>query len=250
MLMTTIEIADLRAPASPQPLPRPPALSTASIIAVLALTVGWGAISSALWLLYQGRGRLTGFGIAISNAQLIELLVWELALGISIAAYLRQRGWRFEHVTVPLSLRDLSRGIGLWLSMICVWAVIVMLAQAVPTLAASVEPSHLVGQVSWSLVAGVSLINPVFEEFLWLGFVSAGFYGAGAWRIGLLSVALRVIVHTYQGALALIFVGTIGIVFTVYYFRTGRLGPVIVAHAIQDAIGLSWLAAHSGTTWS
>jgi uncharacterized protein len=247
--MTTIEIADLPAEMPVEPLPPPPALPSPIILTILALTVGWGAISSALWLWHDGGGRLTGFEIGISNAQLIGLVAWELVLGISVAAYLHRRGWRLEHVTAPFSLRDLPRGVGLWLSMIlCVWAVMIVVASAAPSAAAPFEPSRLVGRVSWPLVAGVSLVNPVFEEFLWLGFIAAGFYGAGAWRIGLLSVALRVIVHTYQGALGLVFVGPIGIVFVVYYLRTRRLGPVIVAHAIQDAIGLGWVAAHGGTT--
>jgi uncharacterized protein len=247
--MTIAEIADLPKPPPPDPLPPPPAPPARTLITILVITVGWGAVSSALWLVHEGGGRLAGFDIAISDVQLIELLVFELAIGLSIVAYLRHRGWRLEHITRPPAGRDLLRGVGLWLGMIlCVWAVTIVVLNTGPSTSDSLQATRLVGRLSWPLVAAVSLVNPVFEELLLLGFVAAGFYGAGAWRIGLLSIALRVIVHTYQGVHALLFVAPVGIVFAGYYLRTRRLGPVIVAHAIQDVIGLGVVAAKGGTT--
>jgi membrane protease YdiL (CAAX protease family) len=56
-------------------------------------------------------------------------------------------------------------------------------------------------------------------------------------------VALRVLVHLYQGRLALIAILPLGVVFTWYYVRTKRLWPVVVAHVVVDALALSSLMA-------
>jgi len=52
------------------------------------------------------------------------------------------------------------------------------------------------------------------------------------------SVMLRVLVHAYQGPLAVVGILPLGLVFTCYFARSKRLWPVIVAHIIQDTIGL------------
>jgi uncharacterized protein len=68
--------------------------------------------------------------------------------------------------------------------------------------------------------------------------VPAAFPTSAPWQVLLLSTALRVAVHTYQGVLSLLVILPWGIVFTVYYLRTRRLWPLILAHALQDAIAL------------
>ena len=86
----------------------------------------------------------------------------------------------------------------------------------------------------------VSVVNPVFEEFLWLGYGVARL----ADRIGLrtaalLSLGLRLAVHVYQGPWAVLGVLPLGLAFTWYYGRTRRLWPVVVAHVLFDALGLA-----------
>ncbi len=67
----------------------------------------------------------------------------------------------------------------------------------------------------------------------------ANLFGIRAAFVG--SVLLRVAAHAYQGALGLIAILPVAVVLTLYFVRTGRLWPVIVAHVIQDAIALSLL---------
>lgn len=85
-----------------------------------------------------------------------------------------------------------------------------------------------------------SVVNPVFEEFLWLGYGVARL----ADRIGLraaavLSILLRLGVHTYQGPWAVLGVLPLALAFTWYYGRIRRLWPVNVAHVLLDALGLA-----------
>ena len=65
---------------------------------------------------------------------------------------------------------------------------------------------------------------------------------------GSISAALRVLAHVYQGPLALVTVLPVAVLFTLYYARTRRLWPVIVAHAFQDTLALSLLALVLGLT--
>ena len=51
------------------------------------------------------------------------------------------------------------------------------------------------------------------------------------------SVAIRLLYHLYQGAIA-IGVVPFGLIFALWYRRTGRLWPVIVAHALTDFAAL------------
>jgi membrane protease YdiL (CAAX protease family) len=53
------------------------------------------------------------------------------------------------------------------------------------------------------------------------------------------SIGLRVAVHGNQGLLAATSILPVGVVWTTYYVRSRRLWPVVVAHVINNAIGLS-----------
>ena len=83
------------------------------------------------------------------------------------------------------------------------------------------------------------LINPVFEELLWLGYFLQRLQPRFGWRVAaLVSIALRFAVHTYQGPIAVLGILPIAVVFTWYYIGTRRLWPVVVAHICFDTIGL------------
>jgi membrane protease YdiL (CAAX protease family) len=242
--VTTAAIAN----ASGFPVPeraQPPGLSGRAILTVLFITVGWNTLGCVYQLLRESQGRLSGFEISVSNTQLWSLVGYEILVGILGAAFLWRRGWRLEHITVAPAWLDLLRGVGVWLlALVSVWVVLVAFLNIMPQGLA--RPSRFLGEISWPPVLAVSLINPVFEEFLFLGFLAMAFREAGRWRIGVLSVALRVLVHTYQGALSPFMIGPIGAVFVTYYLRTRRLWVVILAHAVQDVIALGYLASHSG----
>ncbi|MGH7513118.1 MAG: CPBP family intramembrane glutamic endopeptidase [Gemmatimonadales bacterium] len=102
--------------------------------------------------------------------------------------------------------------------------------------------TQFTGRPSLALVTALSLGNAVFEEFLWLGL---GIAVLRQYSVGLAcvtSIGLRTLVHAYQGPLALVAVLPLGVVFTVYYLRSQRLWPVVLAHAFQDLLVLGYLA--------
>jgi membrane protease YdiL (CAAX protease family) len=53
-----------------------------------------------------------------------------------------------------------------------------------------------------------------------------------------ISTAIRLLYHLYQGPIAFVGIVPFGFVLAWWYARTGRLWPVIVAHALADFVAL------------
>jgi membrane protease YdiL (CAAX protease family) len=187
--------------------------------------------------------------ILVSNERFVGTLVVEIFLVATLGTWLWRQGWRpHRTATTPFAPRDVLRGIGVWLAAYvsyAVWALLWFLV--VPGFTWSAYAVQHVGQPTLWVVISVSAVNAVFEEMLWLGLGVAALNAAGV-RLGVaatISLALRVLVHAYQGPLALVAILPLGAVFTTYYVRTRRLWPVVVAHAAQDLLALAVIMLRS-----
>jgi membrane protease YdiL (CAAX protease family) len=182
--------------------------------------------------------------IALSNMVLAQGVVVELVLSLTLGLWLWRRGWRpHRTVTRPLVQLDVVRGLALWVSAIAAvgcWAVV---CKAVfPDLFKVAKQTEMVGAPDLWVSAGFSIFNAVFEELLWLGLGFAAFRRFGSGVAATISVGLRLLAHGYQGPLALVTVLPVAVLFTLYYVRTRRIWPVVVAHAFQDTLALSLIA--------
>jgi uncharacterized protein len=188
-------------------------------------------------------------GIALSDTVLAQGIAVELVLALTMGYWLWRRGWRpLRTATYPFQPLDLARGMILWAGAIVAVAAWVLVCRAVfPHLFAVAKGTEILGAPRLSLSLAYSVVNAVFEELLWLGLGFAAFRRFGMGVAGTISAALRLLAHGYQGPLALVTVLPVGIVFTLYYVRTRRLWPVVVAHAFQDTLALSLLAGHSSS---
>jgi len=52
------------------------------------------------------------------------------------------------------------------------------------------------------------------------------------------SLAIRLVYHLYQGAIGVVTIVPFGLIVTWWYARTGKLWPILVAHAAIDFTGL------------
>jgi membrane protease YdiL (CAAX protease family) len=115
---------------------------------------------------------------------------------------------------------------------------------AAPGAAAAVHSHRITGTVSAFTVITTAIINPVFEEFLWIGYAIPAVGARYGLHIAIaVSIALRVAVHAYQGSLAFVTILPISLVFTWYSIRTSRLWPLIVAHVPANGLALVLLPA-------
>jgi membrane protease YdiL (CAAX protease family) len=182
--------------------------------------------------------------ITISDVELLAGLGLELLLSATVGVWLWRSGWRpHRSATLPFHHQDLARGLGLWVSAILAVACWAMLCRLVaPDLLAISKETQLLGAPHFWVSLTYSIFNAVFEELLWLGLGLVAFRRLGVVPAAAISIALRLLAHAYQGPLALVTVLPIGVLFTVYYVRTRRIWPIVVAHAFQDTLALTLLA--------
>jgi membrane protease YdiL (CAAX protease family) len=175
------------------------------------------------------------------EASLIGLLLIEALLLGPAVLFLLLRGWRLADFELGVSLRSSGEGIVLFALTYLLFLVMYFGLAAL----AGNEDMFALGSSSYRpnlLVAVlVSIVNPVFEEVFVVGYVIKaleGRYGA-TFAIGV-SVLIRLLYHTYQGAMAVAFIFPMGVLFAVAYWRRRALWPLILAHGLFDFIGLMW----------
>ena len=181
--------------------------------------------------------------LVMSNRRLALGLVFELAFGTAVFAYLRSRGWRWRQISLQFTIRDCLRALGVWLlGILLVLSVSLLVFDVDPVFAIVGLSAHFYGHPSVFLAVIVTLVNPVFEEALWLGYAVNGPGGRRLPAAVVWSVVPRCLVHLYQGWLALFFIAPLGLWYLRYYLRTKRLWPIVIAHGLQDLLGLVLLA--------
>ena len=171
--------------------------------------------------------------------RLLRTIAAEVVAVALLWPWLARRGWKFGEIAGRPRPVDVWRGFGVavlaylvyWLSAIA-WIVFV---PGMRGLLQAVRPS---GAAAMWVVLLVALVNPMVEEFLWLGygFTALERYGTRVAVAG--TIALRVSLHLYQGWMALVGILPVAVVLTVYFAEKRRIWPVIVAHMIVDTVGL------------
>ena len=83
-------------------------------------------------------------------------------------------------------------------------------------------------------------VNPFFEELIVRGYTMTEVMALGGSRnlAIITSVLVQMSYHVYQGLLRCIGLAAVFLLFSVYFSRTRRIGPVIVAHFWSDAWAL------------
>lgn len=188
--------------------------------------------------------RLLNRGAVITNRALLANVIGELVVLVLLGLVLRARGWTLARLglrpawldpalALPLAVACYAGYWILWFGVVSFWP---GLMQTTATIA-----THLVGSdLRWPSVVLVSMVNPVFEEV----FLCAYLIAALRERIGVtaainVSAALRVFGHFYQGALGVLSIVPMGLLFAYWFARTGRLWPLILAHAVIDFVALA-----------
>ena len=205
----------------------------------MALVLG---LPTAVFLASSISWRVRHTGIVFTDRRLLMTLAIEMAIVAVLLPYLWRKGWRPAAVARTPEPRDVVRGLGLWLGLMgAVYLTVIVLYVAAPDYVRGlVQTRPFTGVVSAPVIVATALLNPIFEEFLWLGYTIPTLGSRFGIRTAcVISIVLRVAVHLYQGTIALIAILPTAIVMTVYFARTRRLWPVVVAHVIVDAIGLS-----------
>ena len=176
-----------------------------------------------------------------SDSQLASLLVYEIAILAALLGFLHLRGWTLAQLGLRVTIADTLIGVALAVvgdlaSVAAYWTISSVWPQAGEVMASTQIGSQ---ELSLLVVVAVSVINPIFEETFVCGYVIAALKERpDPWTGINVSVAIRLLYHLYQGRMALLGIVPIGLIYAIWYTRTGRLWPLIVAHTVQDIAAL------------
>lgn len=200
------------------------------LLFVSAVAFGWPLLGSLAHVLGPGRDRVEFSAAETGGLVLVETVV--LAI---LAAFLRLRDARTAWFGARPCLADTARGVGLaGAAYLVYWPAALLLWRIWPPSARG-GPEFVVGSMSLGTMVAVSVVNPIFEEGLLLGYLARRLHALRGPRTAIaVTVALRMLYHTYQGLHGVLFVGLLGGVLSVAYLRQGRLWPAIVAHGLLD----------------
>jgi uncharacterized protein len=77
------------------------------------------------------------------------------------------------------------------------------------------------------------VVNPIFEESFWEGYLFHALQRYGMWVTVLTSTLLRTLCHAHLGMNAVILIMPMGLAYTLIYWRWRQLWPLVVAHALE-----------------
>jgi uncharacterized protein len=176
----------------------------------------------------------------LSNAHLVNLLLLEPALAAVALFVLKANGNLSSYGLTP-TWKGAAEGLAL---AIVTYAVCILIYLVVyPFFPAALQPrrNELVApDLILGLIIASSIVNPLFEEFFVSGYLITTLkQWKDPWFAINVSVTVRLLYHLYQGPPGVVAILPIGFVFAQWYDRTGRLWPLVIAHALFDYTGLA-----------
>ncbi len=169
-----------------------------------------------------------------SSNSLYVLSAIEVAIMAILLPFLWARGWTIARVGVRPSWMDVLYGVGLAIAAYAAYAIIwIVFAVSAPDAARdAARVSVVTNGISPAAAIVTPFINALYEELFVAGYIITALKEKhGEWTAINVSVGVRLAYHLYQGALGVIAIIPLGLIFGIWYARRGRLLPLIIAHA-------------------
>lgn len=215
------------------PIPRRhPTFGEAALL--ITICFGWFIFSSLLAVAQDFPSSMS-----FSDSSLLSLVIVEIACGALVLAFLRYRGYALRKLLPTPTWRGSLEGVLVCGAGLVACSAVAMLlpagddaTQPIARIVANAKPSLF-------MALAVSLMNGLYEETFLLGYLTRAFAALGAsFALGL-GVLVRLLYHLYQGPAGAVSVVVFGLVLGAVYWRTRRLWPAVVAHALADLLALS-----------
>jgi membrane protease YdiL (CAAX protease family) len=187
---------------------------------------------------------------SITSAALLSTLIFEVVVGSLLWQLLVLRGWARAQVGLspvhPWSRALLTTplaALGLALAAYVTYAILALATVRMwPELVwqAWTHRPRVAPGLPITTVLAVSLINPVFEEVFVCGYVVSSLRERlSVAKAVNVSAGIRVAYHLYQGPMGVLSITPFALIAAIWFGRTRRLAPLILAHALVDFTGLS-----------
>jgi hypothetical protein len=92
---------------------------------------------------------------------------------------------------------------------------------------------HTASQLTIPFILLISIVNPIFEESIEVGYFFQAVQGCGMWLTVLSSAVFRGFLHLIMGVSGFVFMFAEGLLHGFFYWRWRQLWPLIVAHGLQ-----------------
>jgi uncharacterized protein len=204
------------------------------VLAIMVICFGWFIVNSVLVA-------ASGFPRAptSTDASLLGIVFAELLFGAIALAVLRSRDYPLSTLVPAPTWRGCGYG---FLLLITTSITCGIVFQLFPTMDYARQPIvEMMSGAEFSMLTVVllSVINGIYEETFLLGYMyNATKHSGPIFAIGL-TLLVRVLYHLYQGPMGAISVLVFGLILSVFYWRTGKLWPVVFAHILADVFALA-----------
>jgi len=216
------------------------------IAAVVAVVIGPFA-GRSIWMAFHGSSAHY-INLLLTDSRLLNGMAVESGIFAALLWFLYRRGWRTGDFKIRPGVSSTLEGIPLFLAVVAGNFMIVTMLLMVLFLLQLVYPwlhdfflsniphpqPHSV-HVGWIVLIAAMILNAFFEEMTCMGYVFNQFaVKRGPVFALILTVALRMACHTYQGPIHMLGIGVVFTIFGLWYWYARNLWPLIAAHAFLD----------------
>ncbi len=177
----------------------------------------------------------TDRALNLNFQQFSGLLTYEILTLCLVFLFLKARGWKIKDFNLDISLNLIGAGV-------VIFAIDYILVQIIATILIRLNIiiyPQLTCSLSLLEILAVSIFNPVFEEIIVIGYVFKALEKKyRGWLIIIISTLIRLSYHTYQGSIIIAGILPMGILFSLFYWRSKKLFPLIIAHGLLDFVPL------------
>ena len=221
--------------------------TTAEFITVITAAFGLSILWSVLGFITLFFGSPIQYSL-FTDASLIETMIIEIIIFAFITSFLKTRNnpLSFANNTKLINVLGISLII-LITYYVCYYSMVFVITALYPnTFASSITISTGNSKISLIVILLMSIINPVFEESIVIGYIVPALQSRKGIFFALnISVLIRVLYHLYQGPIGIITIVPMGIIFVYAYKKWNNIWPLIITHGIMDFIALFALSRFS-----
>jgi membrane protease YdiL (CAAX protease family) len=211
--------------------------SAAEFCLILLICFGWAAYSNVSYLL-QGAKAIP---VHMGDGRVLGFMCFELAAIAAVVWIGHIRGWSVTSFGLRITWKGTGGGLPLLIGSLVALTVQNLLLNVIHPVTGNA--TILTGSLSLYTVILMSLINPVFEELMEVGYFVHALKRYGMWPAVLASAGFRACLHAYTGVNGAAGVLLLGVIFGLVYWKWRQLWPLILVHAIIDFIALHNLAS-------
>jgi membrane protease YdiL (CAAX protease family) len=209
-------------------------------VSLVLLVACGGYILSSLFILNNAPVRSP----VAQNARWTMGILQEVTALLLLGYVLSRRRMRIRDLGLRWSFREVGYGLVVTIAAYLAYAVGYSIVRSIhhalfPGAPSSATVQQLFGHVSFMAIP-LFLLNPFFEELIVRAYLMTevkDLTGSWTWSI-VISTVVQFSYHLYYGWVGALSLSFQFLIFSIYYARTRRATPIVVAHGIFDVLGL------------